>query len=170
VGLSTLLTKRISFEESVVHQVRALGIDVLASGRIPPNPADLLSSSAMSELLKSVLSNYDVVLLDTPPVLPVVDAAVLARQVAGAVLVVRADHTRKESVGKAAESLSQVGGRLLGVIVNYLARGRGAERYQQYRVSPKAPSEESRTPGQNQNSAKSPTEASRAAVPSTPTT
>jgi capsular exopolysaccharide synthesis family protein len=144
VGLSTLLTQRISFEESVVHQVRALGIDVLTSGRIPPNPADLLSSSAMTDLLTSVLTSYDVVLVDTPPVLPVVDAAVLTRQVAGAVLVVRAHHTRKEAVGKAVESLSQVGGRLLGVILNSVERSRSAESYQHYRINPKQQNESPR--------------------------
>lgn len=146
-GLSTLLAGRVTFDEAVVGGGRGLGIDVLPAGPIPPNPADLLSSHAMRELLNHALTSYDVILLDTPPVLPVVDAAVLSREVSGAVLVARLNRTKKESVAKAVESLGQIGGKLLGVVLNGIPRA-GEAGY--YRYQSKAPQTFTEEPEQSE--------------------
>jgi capsular exopolysaccharide synthesis family protein len=121
LGLSTVLSGRSGLDDSLQSAGRGPGIDVITSGPVPPNPADLLDSPAMSDLLDELLLRYDVVMLDSPPVLPVVDAGVLGRQVAGALLVVRANRTRRESLDKAIVSLEQVGAKVLGTVVNGIA-------------------------------------------------
>jgi capsular exopolysaccharide synthesis family protein len=126
VGLSTVLAGRSAHEESIQSGGRRLGLDVLPSGPIPPNPAELLGSPAMSALLENLLRHYDVVLLDTPPVLPVADAALLSRQVSGAIVVVRLNQTRKASIGKAEEALNLVGAKVLGIVLNFVPRPSGS--------------------------------------------
>ena len=117
VGLTSVLIGRGSLEECVQTD-RASGIDVLTSGPIPPNPAELLQSEALTKLLEQMRSTYDMTVLDGPPLLPVADAAVLGRQVDSAILVVRHGKTTRSQVSAAGERLTAVGGRLLGVVLN----------------------------------------------------
>lgn len=142
-GLSTLLTGRVSFPDSIRAGGRGLGIDVVTSGPVPPNPADLLGSQAMRDFLAFSLSTYDVVLIDTPPVLPVVDAAVLSRQVDGAVLVVRLNRAKKENVVKAFDSLGQVGVKMLGVVLNGARRSEASGYYRYEAAKPASGKSES---------------------------
>jgi Mrp family chromosome partitioning ATPase len=74
----------------------------------------------MTALLENLLRHYDVVLLDTPPVLPVVDAALLSRQVSGAIVVVRLNQTRKAAIGKAEGALNLAGAKVLGIVLNFV--------------------------------------------------
>lgn len=115
VGVTTVLVGRVTLDEAV--QRTAGGFDLLASGRMPPNPAELLQSSAMQNLLASARALYDVVLIDAPPLLPVTDAAVLAAEADGALLVVRHGFTTRDQVASAVTRLEAVGARLLGSIV-----------------------------------------------------
>ncbi|MDH3026963.1 polysaccharide biosynthesis tyrosine autokinase [Gordonia alkanivorans] len=94
------------------------GLTVLASGQIPPNPAELLGSERMGEALRQLSGLCDIVLVDSPPVLPVADASVLAKWVDGAVLVVRAGVTRVPSLSRAVDQLKASGVRLLGGVLN----------------------------------------------------
>jgi non-specific protein-tyrosine kinase len=93
------------------------GVTVLPSGPVPPNPAELLGSGEMSQLVRTLESRFDLVLLDTPPVLPVTDSAVLSTVVDGALLVVRSTSTTREQARRALRSLSAVGGRVYGVVL-----------------------------------------------------
>jgi polysaccharide biosynthesis transport protein len=95
---------------------------VLPSGRIPPNPSELLGSTAMERLLADLTSTYDVVLLDTPPLLPVTDAAVLSSLVGGSLLVVGADRVHRPQLQQAIESLDTAGAHIHGLVVNKIAR------------------------------------------------
>lgn len=122
VGLTSVLTGRARFADAVQPVSRG-AVHVLTSGPIPPNPAELLGSEAMRQLLAGVASAYDVILLDAPPLLPVVDAAVLGRQVSGALVVVRLNFARKDSVRRALRSLEQGGAKVLGVVVNAVQQG-----------------------------------------------
>ncbi len=117
VGLTTVLLGRIDFADAIqVHGDS--GLEVLTSGNIPPNPAELLQSQAMKQLLEDVRSEYDVVIIDAPPLLPVTDAALIASQVDGAVVVVRQGRTTKDQVRHSIERLAAVGARPLGVAMN----------------------------------------------------
>jgi capsular exopolysaccharide synthesis family protein len=121
VGLSTVLTGRDRFSEAVVPS-GVPGLDILPAGPCPPNPAELLGSRQFQSLLAEATRQYDQVILDTPPVLPVADARVLAACVDGTVLVLRGQKTTRRESEDALESLQAVGGRVLGVVVNDMAR------------------------------------------------
>jgi capsular exopolysaccharide synthesis family protein len=105
------------------------GLNVLASGPLPPNPSELLSSHAMADLLRRLEQRYDVVLLDAPPLLPVTDAAVLAAETSGAVLIVKHGSTTREQLARSAEALQEgVGARILGCVINMTPK-RGPDAY-----------------------------------------
>ncbi|MBN1813497.1 MAG: CpsD/CapB family tyrosine-protein kinase, partial [Anaerolineae bacterium] len=105
------------------------GLAVLPAGELPPNPSELLGSKRLRELLDELAEDADVVVIDSPPVLPVTDAAVLAREVDGVLLVVDAGATRQEVVQRAVEGLRQVGAHLIGVVLNRVPTRRGGYYY-----------------------------------------
>ena len=94
------------------------GVDVLPAGPIPANPSELVASRAMGALLDEVRHRYDFVILDTPALLPVTDAAAVAARADGTVLVVRYDRTAEEQVADAVGGLEAVGAPLLGVVLS----------------------------------------------------
>ena len=93
-------------------------LSLIPSGRIPPNPAELLASRRMQEFLNAVGERYDMVLLDSPPVLAVTDACALVSNVDGVLLVVGSGMTPQVAVRRAKEQVEAAHGRILGVIVN----------------------------------------------------
>mgnify|MGYP005840988417 CR=1 FL=1 len=117
VGLTNVLTKQIELE-GAVNRTDIENLFVLTSGPIPPNPAELVGSHAMEDLLVSVYEQFDLVLFDTPPVLAVTDAQILANQCDGTILVVHSGKTDTEAAIKAKELLLAAKGKLLGVILN----------------------------------------------------
>ncbi|MEJ7811602.1 MAG: polysaccharide biosynthesis tyrosine autokinase [Gemmatimonadaceae bacterium] len=94
------------------------GLSVLGSGPFPPNPSELLGSPAMREVLREANEHFDVVLLDSPPLLAVTDAAVLSTMVDGVILVVRMGSTARTAVRRAIGQLQAVHGRLVGSVLN----------------------------------------------------
>jgi tyrosine-protein kinase len=94
------------------------GLSILPAGTTPPNPAELLGSKRAADLLEVLTGLADMVIVDTPPVLPVTDAAVLAPHVDGVVLVTAAGETHRGAVTRAATTLSATRTRLLGIILN----------------------------------------------------
>jgi len=117
VGLTTILIGRASVED-VVQPWGNGNLDVITAGQIPPNPSELLGSARMAELIEHLSQTYDVVIVDCAPLLPVTDAAVLARLVGGAVLVVGANTIHRHEVQGAIESLEAVNSKVHGVVVN----------------------------------------------------
>jgi capsular exopolysaccharide synthesis family protein len=129
VGLTSVLTGLATLDEALQPWGRN-AMWVLASGPLPPNPSEILGSHQMSELLKTLEDRADVIVFDSPPLLPVTDAAVLARQADGAVLVVRHGKTRREQVTRALEALQGVDARLLGTVLNWApVKGPDADNY-----------------------------------------
>lgn len=116
-GLTTVLTRQTSLSETI-QPTRIENLDILTSGPIPPNPAELLSSRAMEDLLAAAYHIYDMVIFDTPPVLAVTDAQILANQCDGTVLVIASGSTDKDSAIKAKELLESAKAKLLGVVLN----------------------------------------------------
>ncbi|WP_425432097.1 CpsD/CapB family tyrosine-protein kinase [Halobacillus hunanensis] len=116
-GLSNFLVGRQTLKETT--QITAVdNLDVLPSGPIPPNPSELLGSKAMHKLMMEARQTYDLVILDTPPVLAVSDSQVLAREVDGVMLVVRSGQTEFQAAERAKELLEQSKANLLGVVLN----------------------------------------------------
>lgn len=125
VGVTTVLVGKVGLEDAI-QKHEGTDLHVLGSGAIPPNPAELLQSKAMSDMLSDLRQQYDVVIIDAPPLLPVTDAALLSAQADGAVLVVRYGKTTKDQVVGAVDRLAQVDARPVGVVMNMVpGRGKG---------------------------------------------
>ncbi|MGH9231080.1 MAG: polysaccharide biosynthesis tyrosine autokinase [Acidimicrobiales bacterium] len=118
VGYTSVLLGSVALSKAlqpVPGQERLL---VLASGPLPPNPAELLSSSRNADLLRNLAAQADVVLIDSPPVLPVTDSLVLSQRVDATVLVTSAGTTTRKAAHRAAEMLHQVNAPLVGAVLN----------------------------------------------------
>jgi succinoglycan biosynthesis transport protein ExoP len=130
VGLTSVLSGRVRVDQAV--QLWAGGrFDVLASGPLPPNPSELLASQHMKAVLAELRERYDVVLIDTPPLLPVTDAAAVAPATDGAILVCRFKETTRDQVASAAEALQAVSAPLLGTVFTMVPSS-GPRAYAQY--------------------------------------
>jgi capsular exopolysaccharide synthesis family protein len=103
---------------NVVHTTEIENLSVVGSGPFPPNPSELLGSSAMRDVLRDAQGEFDVVLIDSPPLLAVTDAAVLATMADGAILVIRVGSTAKAAVRRAVAQLQTVHGRIVGAVLN----------------------------------------------------
>lgn len=117
VGLSNVLTRQLTLEEAVSTTAQEK-LSVLSSGPIPPNPSELLGSKNMQVLLEQAKEEYDVIVIDTPPVLAVTDAQILANLADGVVLVVSSGKTERDSAKKAKELLESAQAKILGVVLN----------------------------------------------------
>jgi capsular exopolysaccharide synthesis family protein len=93
---------------------------VLPSGQIPVNPSELLASQAMRTLVKRLTNQYDLVIIDTSPLLPVTDAAALAAGCDDVLFVTRFGKTRRENVVRAGELLASVNARVVGTVLNFV--------------------------------------------------
>ena len=98
---------------------------VLGAGPVPSNPAELLSGKEMRQLFAVLRAEFDVVLIDSPPVLPVTDAAVLSNYVDGTLLVIAAGQTKRVELQRAAEKLAQVNAPVVGIVLNEVTRQSG---------------------------------------------
>lgn len=127
-GLSEILaglTDNITVSKTDVEN-----LSVLTGGKIPPNPAELLSSPRMDKLLEFVKEHYDCVFIDTPPVNLVTDATVFAQKTTGYILIVKANISDNSDVKLAVNSLDNIGGNILGFVLNDVTSGR--HRYYSY--------------------------------------
>lgn len=125
-GLTDVLVDRVSVNWAV--QTVGPGLDALPSGPLPPNPSELLGSKRMGEVLETLDDRYDIVLVDAPPLLPVTDAAVLAPQVDGVIVVVRYGRTGVPELSAAKEALDAVSGRVMGSVLTMVPGGRPGRR------------------------------------------
>jgi non-specific protein-tyrosine kinase len=119
-GLTNLFLNRAGAGEAALplQQTAVPNLWLLTSGPTPPNPADLLDSPLMDTILERVSQQADYVLLDSPPVVAVTDAAVLSTKVDGVLLVVGAGKVKRDLARKAKAQLEAVNARVLGLIVN----------------------------------------------------
>lgn len=124
-------------ELSNVIQILNKNFSAITSGKIPPNPSEVLSSKAMENLLKLLSKIYDYIILDTPPLMAVTDAQVLAGKCDGTILVVRAEATSKDSVLKAYKELEKVRAKVLGAVMNGVKSGYGSYYYYGEEKEPK---------------------------------
>jgi succinoglycan biosynthesis transport protein ExoP len=125
VGLTTVLIGRAEVED-VVQPFGKTSLDLLPSGQIPPNPSELLGSVAMADLLERLSGSYDMVLLDSPPLLPVTDSVVLSNLAGGALVVVGVDRIHRPQLQQSLESLETAGAHVFGIVMNKIARREAA--------------------------------------------
>jgi capsular exopolysaccharide synthesis family protein len=132
VGLTDVLIGRVALDDVVQEWGRGK-LSVLPAGTVPPNPSELLGSAAMGRLIVELRSKFDVVLFDTPPLLPVTDAAILSRFVGGVILVVAAGRANRHHVGGAISALENVGSKVSGIVLTMLpTKGPDAYGYGRY--------------------------------------
>ena len=132
-GLTNILFEDLPVLDGHLQETGVENLRVLPSGPLPPNPSELLGSQKMRGLLEQIKEEADIVVFDTPPILPVTDAAVLAPQTDGVLVVTYAGRTRQGAARHAAERLRQVGANLLGVAWNRMSsRGQGGSYYYYY--------------------------------------
>lgn len=128
VGTTSVLIGRVSLSDAL-QTYESTGLQVLASGPLPPNPSELLQSVAMEKLLQDLRSQFDVVIIDAPPLLPVTDAALLSAQADGALVVVRHGRTTKDQLSHAIERVEAVDAKVIGVVVNMAPSKKGNSSY-----------------------------------------
>lgn len=116
-GLTCVLTKKMSLDEAIVKTF-VPNLSILTSGSLPPNPSELLASNAMETVLNELKQRFDYIIFDTPPILAVADAQILANKCDGVVMVVASGKTHKDRVLKAKELLEKAKAKLLGVVLN----------------------------------------------------
>lgn len=117
-GLSNYLSECNFDINSIIYKTSVKNLYVMPSGPIPPNPSELIGSKRMAELIKKLSDQLDLVIFDAPPVLSVTDAQIVSTNVDGTILVVRANKTEKAAVKEAVRLIKQVGGHIIGTILN----------------------------------------------------
>jgi len=132
VGFSTVLSGAATLDEAL-QATNFARLTVLASGAIPPNPSELLGSARMTHIIAEFNRAFDVVIFDSPPLLPVTDAAVLAKNVGGAIIIVAAGRTHKNQLKGAIAALTTVGAPVSGLVLTMLpTKGPDAYGYGNY--------------------------------------
>lgn len=116
-GLTNALVENADYKE-LIQNPGIKGLDILTSGPKPPNPSELLGSEKMKAFLEKLKADYDLIILDTPPVLPVTDAAVLSSLADGVVLVAAHGQATYDALYQAKASLEKVNAKILGVLLN----------------------------------------------------
>ena len=129
IGLSDYFIRTPEKMTGVVKKTRVNGLNIITSGSLPPNPSELLSSSKMQDVLSLLEKHFDMVLLDSPPLLAVTDALILAKSVNGVLLVVDPKKTKRGAIRQAIEQLQRLDTRLLGVVLNNIKVKRSSYYY-----------------------------------------
>ena len=124
VGLTNVLAGSVSLDEALVESDIS-NLYIIPAGPIPPNPAELLGSNKMKDILLSLTDKFDTVLLDAPPIIAVADAVILAKEVDGVLLVVSVGETPREIAVAAKEQLEKANARILGVVANNIREESG---------------------------------------------
>jgi succinoglycan biosynthesis transport protein ExoP len=131
-GLSSYLSRSIEVDP-LIHKLQIPNLSLLPCGPIPPNPAELISSSRMKDLLKGLGERYDHILIDSPPMMNVTDPVILSSMVDGVILVVHGGKSPRATVQRARQELLGVGAKIFGVVLNNIdLRREGYDAYYYY--------------------------------------
>lgn len=130
-GLSNVLARKNSFSE-VIQETFLVGLHIITSGPIPPNPAELLSSKMMDAFMVEIQQHYDLIIFDAPPLLSVSDAQILSNKCEGTLLIVNSGEVEKEVALKARAILNASQAKILGVVLNNYKMPRNNQYYDYY--------------------------------------
>lgn len=128
VGISNVVARGVPVDEAI-QRTEVEGLSLLPCGSMPPNPAEILNSAAFADVLHKLEQKFDIVLIDSPPVLPVTDARILSAIADMTILVLRAEKSTRKGAMHASDCLLNVGGKLFGAVVNDVPRKRGGYGY-----------------------------------------
>ena len=130
VGISEVLSGICEVNDAI-YKTQDDGFDVIFTGHFPPNPVELLGNGKLGELLDNFKRFYDYVIIDAPPLMPVIDAAVIAQSADAAIIVISPQQTHRKNLISVKEQLEKSGTRILGVVINETERNRYT--YKQYK-------------------------------------
>jgi capsular exopolysaccharide synthesis family protein len=130
-GLTNILANTEKAEQCI-YFLSDTGLNVITSGPIPPNPAEMLGSKRMEELVKDLESKFDYIIFDTPPVSVVTDAAVLSKFCDGVILVIKQKFATRESAQLAKRNLENVGANIIGCVINEFKAEQSSKSYAYY--------------------------------------
>jgi capsular exopolysaccharide synthesis family protein len=131
-GITTAVLDSESPVRDHLQETAVPGLRLLSTGPLPPNPAELLNSHRMQQLIDELISEADYVIFDTPPALTVADAAILAPKVSGCLMVIKAGQTRREAFIGGVERLAQADALIFGAVINQIKRGQSGYYYDYY--------------------------------------
>ena len=118
-GLSGILTGAYDYGPELLSKIeQAEGLSLLPSGPIPPNPAELLCSMKMEALIKRLREDFDHIIIDSPPVLPITDPTILSSIVDGVIMVVECEMTTRAALSRACRVIEHAGGKIIGTVLN----------------------------------------------------
>ena len=124
-GLTSILSGQRTLEEALLPVPGFDRLSLLPAGSVPPNPAELLNSTHAQDIFTRLRDQFDLVLIDSPPVLPVTDAAILSQYADATLMLAAAGQTRRADLHRAVEKLDQVGATILGIVLNKVTRHTG---------------------------------------------
>jgi capsular exopolysaccharide synthesis family protein len=127
-GISNVIAGDVPLKDAI-HKSEVPNLDILPCGPTPPNPAELLHTERFRQILVECRGSYDRVILDSPPIGPVTDPAIIGSATDGVVLVLRAGHTTREATKFARRQLGDAGARILGLVINQTDRKGGRYGY-----------------------------------------
>ena len=127
-GLTAVLASKASLKDAI-HPTPVKNLDILTTGPDVPNPSEMLNSTAFTKTLGELAADYDRVIIDSPPVMPITDARILAALCNVTVLVLRAEESTRKACQQACDGLLSVGAQLLGAVVNEVSKGNGQYSY-----------------------------------------
>lgn len=130
-GLTTLLMKHSNYHE-YLNKMSVGNLDVILSGPIPPNPSEMLNSDSFKKLLERFKEDYDIILIDSPPVVSVTDAVILSKLVDGTILVVASGKLETGAAIRSKELLENVKANILGVVLNQVKYNKKHDYYYSY--------------------------------------
>lgn len=116
-GLTTGIVNQLTIEELIKH-TSVENLDLISSGPVPPNPSELLSSVKMTQLLAELKTSYDMIIVDSPPILAVTDAQILSKHTDGTVIVTDVKNNNMDRLKEAKQLLEKTDAKILGVVLN----------------------------------------------------
>jgi capsular exopolysaccharide synthesis family protein len=122
VGLTSVVIGEATLDEALQPVPDVPGMTLLGSGPIPPNPSELLGSNKMADVISQLRERFDVIIIDSPPLLPVTDPVILARLADLTLLIVGAGQTKKGQLSRAFQQVAQSGELRLGIVFNEVRR------------------------------------------------
>lgn len=131
LGLSTVLIGQTSVQEAI-KETMVSHLSLLTSGPVPSSPSDIIDSTAMREMLEQLEQQYDVILIDTPPILAVTDSVIASTLCDGVIMVVAAGKVKREHLKKAKGQLDHVNAQILGIVLNRINRDKEPDFYMNY--------------------------------------
>jgi capsular exopolysaccharide synthesis family protein len=134
-GLTDILVRHSGFR-SYVKKIERYKIDLITSGRIPANPSEMLNSNTFKELLAGIKEEYDIVIIDSPPVLSVTDAVILSKMADGTLVVACSGKVRGDDLKKTVEILEKVDSNIIGIVLNKTTNSKRYYKYYYYSQKP----------------------------------